>query len=80
MVTGGSRMTGSGSVCEKLLVRARGTSGAGGAGAHGGTITSGSKKYIHLDRGSDGGQKRWWGRHTNERDGPLSVPSSPGEG
>jgi hypothetical protein len=48
VVTGGSRMTGSCSGCEKLLVRARGMSGAGGPGTEGGTIWSGSKKYIHL--------------------------------
>lgn len=48
VVTGGSRITGSGSGCEKLLVRARGTSGAGGAGTGGGTMSSGSKKYMHL--------------------------------
>lgn len=44
-------MTGSGSVTEKLLPRVRETKGAGGPGTEGGTITSGSKKYIHLVRG-----------------------------
>lgn len=51
VVTGGSRMTGSVSVWEKLLVRALETRGAGGPGTEGGTIMSGSKKYIHLDGG-----------------------------
>ena len=45
-------MTGSGSVTEKLLPRVRETNGTGGPGAEGGTMTSGSKKYIHLVRGS----------------------------
>lgn len=45
-------MTGSGSVTEKLLPRVRVTKGAGGPGTEGGTIMSGSKKYIHLVRGS----------------------------
>lgn len=51
LVTGGSRMTGSTSDWwEKLFVRARGTSGAGGPGTDGGTMSSGSRKYIHLRR------------------------------
>lgn len=48
VVTGGSRMTGSASVWEKLLVRVLETRGTGGPGTEGGTIMSGSKKYIHL--------------------------------
>lgn len=44
VVTGGSKMTGSWSGWEKLLVRVRGMSGAGGAGTDGGTIWSGSRK------------------------------------
>lgn len=44
VVTGGSRITGSWSGCEKLLVRVREMSGAGGAGTEGGTIWSGSRK------------------------------------
>ena len=52
VVTGGSSMTGSVSVWEKLLVRALETRGAGGPGTEGGTIMSGSKKYIQLDGGS----------------------------
>jgi hypothetical protein len=48
VVKGGSRITGSFSVCEKLPVRALGTRGAGGPGTDGGTISSGSRKYIHL--------------------------------
>ena len=49
VVTGGSRMTGSASGWEKLFVRALDTRGAGGAGAEGGTIKSGSKKYMQLE-------------------------------
>lgn len=48
MVKGGSRITGSFSVWEKLLVWALETKGADGAGT-GGTIWSGSRKYIHLE-------------------------------
>ena len=48
LVTGGSRMTGSDSCVERLLVRARGTSGTGGAGTDGGTMWSGSRKWNEL--------------------------------
>lgn len=44
VVTGGSRMTGSWSGCEKLFVRVRGMSGTCGPGTDGGTIWSGSRK------------------------------------
>ena len=44
VVTGGSKITGSWSGWEKLFVRVRGMSGAGGAGTDGGTIWSGSRK------------------------------------
>lgn len=47
VVTGSSRMTGSCSGWEKLFVRALGTGGAGGR-TEGGTMVSGSKKYMHL--------------------------------
>lgn len=50
VVTGGSRITGSCSGCEKLFVRVRGIKGAGGPGTDGGTIKSGSRKYMHLVR------------------------------
>jgi hypothetical protein len=56
VVTGGSRITGSGSCWLKLFVRARGTSGAGGPGTEGGTISSGSRKYMHLT----GGRVSWY--------------------
>lgn len=46
VVRGGSRMTGSGSGLEKLLARARGARGADGTDW--GTMSSGSKKYMHL--------------------------------
>jgi hypothetical protein len=45
VVSGGSRITGSGS---KLFARALEAGGAGGPGAGGGTMSSGSKKYMHL--------------------------------
>jgi hypothetical protein len=44
VVTGGSKITGSCSGWEKLLVRVLGTSGAGGLEPGGGTIASGSRK------------------------------------
>lgn len=44
VVTGGSKITGSCSGWEKLLVRVLGTGGAGGRETEGGTMVSGSRK------------------------------------
>lgn len=71
-------MTGSCSGWEKLFARGLGTGGAGAPGIDGGTIWSGSKKYMHLGNGvrcrQYGGRRA---RQTNARSGRRTEPCVP---